>query len=46
MEAPQKMCDENKERGGGGEMTGWLKIILMKGGLYKVLSEKQQDGSQ
>ena len=28
------------------EMTGHLKIILMKGGLYKALLEKQLDGSQ
>ena len=36
------MSDENK----GEENDGALKIILMKGGLYKALSEKQLDGSQ
>ena len=39
-ETPQKACDEN---GGREEENNGM---LMKGGLYKVLSEKQLDGSQ
>ena len=46
MEAPKKHAIKMKEEEKKKKTTGHLKVILMRGTLYKALSEKQLDGSE